>query len=144
MSALATRHDACALLYRDDAILLGLRSPHRRSDPNCWDMIGGRVEDGETIEAALARELREELGVTPVEWVKIGVVDVPARASGVPSVLHIFAVTRWEGEPAISNHEHTRIAWFGIEEACALDGLASVEYRAFFRRVPALVSAASR
>jgi len=38
------------------------RSPQRRLFPGCWDVVGGRVEPGETILAALQREMREETG----------------------------------------------------------------------------------
>jgi 8-oxo-dGTP diphosphatase len=36
--------------------------------PNCWDLIGGHVEDGETPEEALVREVNEELGITLTEF----------------------------------------------------------------------------
>lgn len=38
------------------------RSAHRRLFPNCWDIVGGHVESGETPEDALRRELTEETG----------------------------------------------------------------------------------
>lgn len=31
--------------------------------PNCWDLFGGYIEDGETPEVALKREIKEELGI---------------------------------------------------------------------------------
>lgn len=38
------------------------RSANRRLFPECWDLIGGHVEDGETLMQALQREIREETG----------------------------------------------------------------------------------
>ena len=36
--------------------------------PNCWDLIGGHVEEGETPEQALCREYKEELGLELAEY----------------------------------------------------------------------------
>ncbi|MCF7645932.1 NUDIX domain-containing protein [Bacillus subtilis] len=51
------------LLYRNGQTLLGKRSPHRRTYPNCWALFGGHLESGETHDQAAIRELREELNI---------------------------------------------------------------------------------
>jgi 8-oxo-dGTP pyrophosphatase MutT (NUDIX family) len=121
-------HYACAIFVRDGRILLGKRAPHRTSCPNCWDVIGGHVEPGETVEQALIREAEEEIGLTPLRSVPAGRVD---RAKAVH---HFFIVHDWRGgEPRLLGDEHTELGWFTIEDACALDALALPEYRSFFR-----------
>jgi 8-oxo-dGTP diphosphatase len=50
-----------AVVRRGDAILV-TRRPDRPGRPGQWEFPGGKVEPGETDAAALARELREELG----------------------------------------------------------------------------------
>lgn len=50
------------ILLKDGALLLGRRAQHR-SYPDCWDLIGGHVEPGETLE--------EGTGVTPVQFAKL-------------------------------------------------------------------------
>ena len=52
------------LMRRGGRALLVHRAPGRRWYPDCWDLPGGHVEDGETQAEALRRELGEELGVT--------------------------------------------------------------------------------
>ena len=51
------------LIERDDTLLLARRRSDDRHNPGLWEFPGGKVEPGETPEQALARELREELGI---------------------------------------------------------------------------------
>jgi 8-oxo-dGTP diphosphatase len=107
--------------------LLGKRSAHLSSCPNCWDVIGGHVEAGETVEQALIREAEEEVGLTPTLFQPAGRMDGWA-------VHHFFLVHEWHGgEPTQLGDEHTELRWFTIEEACALNPLALPEYPSFFR-----------
>jgi 8-oxo-dGTP diphosphatase len=52
-----------ALIEQGGRILLSRRRPDQ-SLPNCWEFPGGKVEPGESPEAALLREIEEELGCT--------------------------------------------------------------------------------
>ena len=53
---------ACALIDADGRVLLAKRPPGRPL-AGLWEFPGGKVEPGETPEAALIRELGEELGI---------------------------------------------------------------------------------
>ena len=128
------REIACAVFLRDGKILLGFRSPHRRSYPSCWDVVGGHVEPGETPDGALVRELQEEVGVTPTLFRKFAEIGEPRPEHYGPARLHVFVVTGWEGgEPRLQGDEHTELRWFAIDAACALPDLAAAEYPALFR-----------
>ena len=132
------KHYACAVLLAEGRILLGLRAPHRRSYANRWDVIGGLVETGETMHEALARELREEIGVVPAEWSELGtIIDRNPGARG-EATYHMFLVTAWSGgEPGLRNFEHSVIDWFTPEAAASLPDLALPEYAALFRGIAA-------
>lgn len=57
---------ACALVDGDGRILISQR-PEGRSMAGLWEFPGGKIENGESPEAALIRELQEELGIDTSE-----------------------------------------------------------------------------
>jgi 8-oxo-dGTP diphosphatase len=132
------RHYACAILLQQGRILLGKRAPHRKAYPGCWDVIGGRVENGETVNDALHRELDEEIGIVPVSYELLcSVVDNGPQERG-EATYHMFLVRTWTGDgPTILDDEHTVLTWLSVEDACALSELALAEYADVFRRIEA-------
>jgi mutator protein MutT len=116
-----------AILLSGGKLLLGRRAAHR-SYPDCWDIIGGHVETGETIEQALARELQEEIGVTPLQFARLTLLQ------GEDVELHVYRVDAWSGgEPALRGDEHVELRWCSVDAACSLPNLATVEYVRIFR-----------
>ena len=124
-----------ALLTQNGTVLLARRAVHRDDRPNEWNPPGGRVEPGESIEDALARELQEETGLTPVAFRKLGTMDDP-RPGYADVAYHMYIVTGWSGgEPRLLGDEHSELRWFAIDEACARTDLAFDTYVPFFRRL---------
>ncbi len=108
-------HVVAGVLVRGDRVLLGHRSPARSWCPEVWDVVGGHVEPGEDERAALVRELREELGVTPLE------VEHVAAVHDADLHLVLFAVRAWEGEPRnLAPEEHDELRWVTAAEARGL------------------------
>jgi 8-oxo-dGTP diphosphatase len=128
-----------ALFIRPDGkVLLGLRAPTKKVWPNHWDTIGGRVEDGESLEQALIREAREEVGVTLVEFRLVATVRERRPDLYGDALHHVYAVTRWEGgEPANVCDEHTELRWFGISEMLQLTNIVDADYPRFVRQAMA-------
>src|SRR5271169_4678028 len=98
-----------AVIERSDGrFLIGQRRKND-SSPLKWEFPGGKVSDGEAPEAALARELQEELGATLVKSVELG--RVRHQYAGTPDELEIrfFAAAIEESELAPLAFE--QIAW---------------------------------
>jgi mutator protein MutT len=122
-----------ALLIRSDGnVLLGLRAPTKKTWPRHWDTIGGRVEEGESLDQALVREVQEEIGVTPVEFELIATVRERRPEDYGDALHHVYAVARWQGgDPANICDEHTEIKWFSISDMFLLTNIVDADYPIF-------------
>ena len=116
----------------DGKVLLGLRAPSKKVWPRHWDTIGGRVEAGESLDEALIREVREEVGVTPTQFRLIATVRERQPELYGDALHHVYAVTRWEGgDPANICDEHTELRWFSISEMRLLTNIVDPDYPQF-------------
>jgi 8-oxo-dGTP diphosphatase len=89
---------ACALIDRDGRVLLA-RRPEGKAMAGLWEFPGGKLAPGETPEAALIRELKEELGID----VTTACLAAFAFASHAYERFHLlmplFLCRRWRGIP---------------------------------------------
>jgi 8-oxo-dGTP diphosphatase len=116
-----------ALVLKESTVLAEERKPTKRVVPGAVALPGGHVEPGESAEAALRRELKEELGIAPLE---VRYVCTLLHRSAEFRKLHYFAVLRWEG--AVENHEAASLRWVPLTASHNLDlevdQLALAEY----------------
>ena len=99
---------ACALIDEDARVLLTKRPPGKPM-AGLWEFPGGKLDSGETPEAALVRELHEELGIT----VPVKCLAPLTFASHSYETFHLlmplYICRRWDGE--IEPREGQEIAW---------------------------------
>lgn len=125
-----------ALLIRQGQVLLAKRSPRRKAYPGLWSFPGGHVEKGESLAEALVRELREEIGVIPIDYEFLGTIADPNTTTDDPVTYHMYAVTGWRGgEPTMVDDEHTELRWFNQATAISLPDLALAEYRSLLQGI---------
>ncbi len=110
---------AVALILRADGQLLLGQRPEGKPWAGWWELPGGKLEPGETVLQALARELQEEIGITVTEsrpWV-----TYVHRYPQTTVRLAFCFVTGWTGEPR--SLENQRLQWVVPQEAAQVGEL---------------------
>ncbi len=87
---------AVALIDRDGRVLLA-RRPEGRQMAGLWEFPGGKVEPGETPEAALIRELHEELGIDTWASCLAPLTFASHAYEDFHLLMPLFACRKWEG-----------------------------------------------
>jgi ADP-ribose pyrophosphatase YjhB (NUDIX family) len=95
-----------AFPVKEEKILLGLKK--RGFGEGLYNGFGGKVEEGEDIESAMRRELKEETGLVACVYQKLGILTF--YYSDRAMVVHVFKVMEYEGAP-VESEEMTAL-WF--------------------------------
>ena len=100
-----------ALIWRGDRFMICQRPAHK-GNGLLWEFVGGKVEAGESLEEALVRECREELGVT----VEVGKAFMEVVHEYPDAIVHLtfFHAAIVKGEP--QRLEHNDIRWITPRE----------------------------
>ena len=104
---------AAALIDKNQKILIAQR-PEGKSMAGLWEFPGGKVQEGETPEFALMRELEEELGIetrptcfTPIAFASHSYDDFHL-------LMPLFICRHWEG--MVQTKEHQAIQWVSVQD----------------------------
>jgi 8-oxo-dGTP diphosphatase len=102
---------AAAIIQKDHKILIARRAPYKHL-AGFWEFPGGKIEEHETPELCLERELREELGID----VEVGdfFMDNPHNYGEKVVLLKAFFCKIINGTPMLNDHDAIR--WITIDE----------------------------
>jgi 8-oxo-dGTP diphosphatase len=103
---------AVALVDIDGRVLLA-RRPEGKPLAGLWEFPGGKVRDGESPEAALIRELREELGIDTHESCLAPVTFASHRYESFHLLMPLYVCRRWQG--MVTPREGQRLQWVRAE-----------------------------
>jgi 8-oxo-dGTP diphosphatase len=99
---------ACALVDPDRRVLI-TRRPEGKPMAGLWEFPGGKVEDGETPEATLIRELHEELGITVTEPCLAPLTFSSHNYREFHILMPLFVCRRWVG--VLTARERQEMRW---------------------------------
>ncbi len=116
-----------ALIFNGENKLLLLRAK------TYWDIPGGRIQKGESVEEALRREVHEETGLQNILYLHPFMmvlsdirIATPIDNVGLIYSMHLCRIL--EDEPMQLSEEHKDFGWFDLKEAAALLSTAPVEF----------------
>lgn len=98
----------CVILFKEGRILLAQRPPGKKL-AGMWEFAGGKIEPGESAEAALHRELQEELGCSVRITRELAPVTHDYPWGRVVMTPFMCELAPGSAEP--HPHEHTALAW---------------------------------
>lgn len=98
---------AVALIDKDGRVLLAQR-PEGKSMAGLWEFPGGKIETGETPEAALVRELEEELGINTWQSCLAPLTFASHSYESFHLLMPLFACRKWEGTPQAKENQNLK------------------------------------
>ncbi len=99
---------AVALIDADRRVLIAQRPPGKNM-AGLWEFPGGKVEPGESPEAALIRELEEELGISTKTACLAPLSFTSHSYDNFHLLMPLYACRKWQGVP--EPREHTALKW---------------------------------
>lgn len=103
-----------AAIVRDGSLLLVLRL--REPEAQHWGLPGGKVDWGEPIRVACAREIREELGLAITPGRLLCMADTIDAGDGMHWTAPVYLVEDCDGEPAVMEPDKLgSVGWFPLD-----------------------------
>lgn len=111
------------MIEKDDQLLFGRKARGVGPYPDTWHLIGGGIEQDESIEEAARREILEEAGIEVGPIVMVGHdTDTEANKHGEPTRYHFTLIkTSWKSGKLTPADDIVELRWFSKTDLSSLD-----------------------
>lgn len=100
------------IIHQHPKVLLGMKK--RGFGAGKWNGFGGKVMEGESVEEAVRREVKEEIGVSIFDLEKAGELNFEFHGNPEKLKVHVFRAGDFQGQPMES--EEMKPEWFFIDQ----------------------------
>lgn len=111
-----TNFVAVAIIVKDGKIFIARRAEHKTAFPGLFELIGGHVEKGETFEAAVVREVKEEIGLDIEVITVIDAFSYFSEDEYKAEVMYLCEQLDPSQEPVLNPDDHSEGIWIGPDE----------------------------
>lgn len=110
------------IVDKNGKMLLSQRGPKANNERGKWEFPGGGVEFGDTMEATIKREMKEELGIEITTYEQLPVLDHILKEEGQHWITSGFISRIKKGKPTIKEPEKcSALGWFTLSEMGKMD-----------------------
>jgi mutator protein MutT len=110
-----------ALLRRDNQLFIARRADTKQTWPGRFELIGGHVDPGETLEQALCREVQEEIGVDVTIGEIVGAFTYESEDTFKVEICYLCELADTSAEPVINPEDHSEGRWITAHEISVLE-----------------------
>jgi len=110
-----------ALLRRGNQLFIAKRADTKQTWPGQFELIGGHVDPGETLEDALRREVREEIGVEITIGQIVGAFTYESEDTFKVEICYLCELADASAEPVINPEDHSEGRWISRDQTGMLE-----------------------